>query len=127
MNALQTLTAKQDTETLLDSLSILEAIIEAKPTDGKAERLARITIIEILEARHPYVDAVIEEWADSLDDPRTYGQVLAAAIRAGETGTIVQAPNGAWWCTDCITRGNTRSELEQHPCHPEHHDDPMED
>lgn len=40
--------------------------------------------------------------------------------------SIVQAPNGAWWCTDCITRDNTRSELEQHPCHPEHQEDAMD-
>lgn len=81
MNALKTYTAKHDTMTLLDSLAILDAIIETEPANKAEERMVRAYICDVLEARYPAATDMIEAWMDDLDDTRTYAQVLTAAIR----------------------------------------------
>lgn len=36
---------------------------------------------------------------------------------------IVQAPNAAWWCTDCMTRATSEHDIRNHECHPEYLED----
>lgn len=37
--------------------------------------------------------------------------------------SLIQAPNGAYWCTDCMTRTLTERDIRTHECHPEYLED----
>ena len=53
---------------------------------GRALRAVRASLYDHLESRHPHVSPALEAWAESLDDARTYTEVLFAALGPEVTG-----------------------------------------
>lgn len=65
---------------LCNSLAYLDA--KDKATMSATERMAYATICDVLEARHPHLDAILEAWCseEGLSDGRTYAQVILANL-----------------------------------------------
>lgn len=45
-------------------------------------RLVRAAMYELIEARYPWLDAILEAWCESDEDDRGYTQVIADALTA---------------------------------------------
>lgn len=88
MNALQILTAeaaKRSDQLLADSIRLIDATLAASDQtsdEARAHRMVRCSLYQALEARHPHVVAVLDDWATAPDgsDTRTYSEVLLGAI-----------------------------------------------
>lgn len=75
-DTLRTQAEAHDTATLIGAMTILDA----KATKTPAERMVLLSIYEVLEARHPEVDPIMESWSEDLETDATYAQALTAAL-----------------------------------------------
>lgn len=86
MTGIQILKAEVEkylTETLIDSLTILDAV--DKHSMKAEERMTYGVICDVLEDRFPHLDELMLAWCseDGLEDDRTYAQVLISGIEQG--------------------------------------------
>jgi hypothetical protein len=65
----------RSTATILGALVILDA-----PGRTPEQNLVRAALIDVLEQRHPEVDAATSAWAESLSDPRSYVDVIVETV-----------------------------------------------
>jgi len=76
--------SRTDTQ-LTDCLALIEiqlnAITSPRSELAQSLRLVRMSIIEVLEKRHPELDIYMEEWSLSLTDERTYVQALIDGMK----------------------------------------------
>lgn len=68
--------ANATSATLIEALLQLESIPQRTPD----QRMARVWLLEELEARYPHVEATMNEWADNPDPHSTYVETLLAAL-----------------------------------------------
>jgi hypothetical protein len=79
-----------ESDTLIETLTLLDAKIDDPSIDTiekQADRLVRSLVYTEIEGRFPWIDAALEEWALSVDDLRSYSEVVLAeyaAVKAGE-------------------------------------------
>lgn len=78
----------------LSDTQVIDAIIEIDnilyerfsdqlaSSEAADHRLVRAALYELIEARYPFLDEILNEWAEAENDGRTYTEVIVSALSA---------------------------------------------